>query len=184
MRESRNRRGSLAVQFLPQARTKPRIHRHQARSQLTIPTKPARLAQRNTLLLENYKGFEILVAMTMAIKALLWSGDGAGGIFEILVLHLKNDTVSHPKTEPWRHKDVVLWVLITRVMVHCNYSFGGNSWIVLKKGVSSSSTTLVTAYNSICCYNSNDSLSYQTFSLERSFSIIVWMFRLKAKRMK
>ena len=132
MRGSWSRCGSFAVQFLPQARTKPRIHRHPARSQLTIPTEPTRLAQRNTLLLENYTGFEILVAMTMAIIALLWSGDGAGGIllwsgdgvgsiFEIPVLHLKND-VSHPRTEPWRLKVVVcefwqhgFWYTVTKV---------------------------------------------------------------------
>jgi len=118
LRGSRSRCGRFAVQILPQARTKPRLHRHPARSLVTIPTKLSRLAQRNTLLLENYTGFEVLVGMTMAIISSLWSGDGAGGIFDIPVLHLPNDTISHPRTELWRIKVVVLWVLTTRIVVH------------------------------------------------------------------
>jgi len=112
--------GVLALQYnlLPQAWTKPRLHRHPARTLVTIPTKLSRLAKRNTLLLENYTGFEVLVGMTIAIMASLWSGDGAGGFFEILVLHLPNDTMSHPRTEPWRLKVVVLWVLTTWIVVH------------------------------------------------------------------
>jgi hypothetical protein len=60
------------------------------------------------LLLEDYTGFEVFVAMTIAIMASLLSGDGAAGIFGILILHLQNDTMSHPRTEPWRLKVVVL----------------------------------------------------------------------------
>jgi hypothetical protein len=92
--------------------------------------------------------------------------------------------MSHPRTEPWRLKVVVLWVLTTRILVHDDWSFGGNSWIVLKKGASGSSATLVTVNNTTCCYNSDDNLSYQTLSLKRSFPSSVWMFRRKAKGMK
>jgi hypothetical protein len=178
--------GVVALQYnlLPQARTKPRPHRHPTLSLVNVPTDLSRLAQTETLLLENYTGFEVLVAMTMMIKASLWSGDGAAGTSEVLVLHLPNDTTSHPSTELWRLKVVVLCVSTTRILVHYNQSFGRNSWTVLKKEASGSSATLVTVYNNTCCYNTDDSLSYQTLSLKRSLSLSVWMFRLKSRWIK
>lgn len=96
----------LQYNLLLQARTKPRLHRHPARSLVTIRTELSRLAQRNTLLLENYTGVWGSRCDDYGDNGLVMIKTWGRRYFRNTVPHLENDTMSHPRTEPW---DLRLW---------------------------------------------------------------------------